>query len=148
MLKNDKLRHSLNITSEMKNALNQAIKQCPLSRIQIADRMNELMEEEGMEKGEVTTDMINSWTKDDPRRIIPIKFIPFFCRATNSILPLAALAQPMGVMVIGGKEIEVLELGFAELERLRVKQRKVVAMARLDLVDPEIKKMLLKDDDE
>jgi hypothetical protein len=147
MPQNDKLRHSLNVVFELKNALNQAIKQCPLSRIQIADRMNELMEDEGMEKGEVTTDMINSWTKDDPKRIIPTKLIPFFCKATNSILPLAALAKPMGAMVIDGKEIEVLELGFAELERLRVKQRKIVAMARLDLIDPEIKNMVLKDDE-
>jgi hypothetical protein len=147
MPKNDQLRHSLNVVFELKNALNQAIKQCPLSRIQIADRMNELMEEEGMGKGEVTTDMINSWTKEDPRRILPTKLIPFFCKATNSILPLVALAQPMGAMVIEGKDIEVLELGFAELERLRVKQRKVVAMARLDLIDPEIKNMVLKDDE-
>jgi hypothetical protein len=147
MSKNDQLRHSLNVVFELKNALNQAIKQCPLSRIQIADRMNELMEEEGMGKGEVTTDMINSWTKEDPRRILPTKLIPFFCKATNSILPLVALAQPMGAMVIEGKDIEVLELGFAELERLRVKQRKVVAMARLDLIDPEIKNMVLKDDE-
>jgi hypothetical protein len=147
MPKNDQLRHSLNVVFELKNALNQAIKQCPLSRIQIADRMNELMEEEGMGKGEVTTDMINSWTKEDPRRILPTKLIPFFCKATNSILPLVALAQPMGAMVIEGKDIEVLELGFTELERLRVKQRKVVAMARLDLIDPEIKNMVLKDDE-
>jgi hypothetical protein len=147
MSKNDQLRHSLNVVFELKNALNQAIKQCPLSRIQIADRMNELMEEEGMGKGEVTTDMINSWTKEDPRRILPTKLIPFFCKATNSILPLVALAQPMGAMVIEGKDIEVLELGFTELERLRVKQRKVVAMARLDLIDPEIKNMVLKDDE-
>ena len=147
MQKNDKLRQSLNVVFELKNALNQAIKQCTLSRIQIADRMNELIEDEGMGKAEVTADMINSWTKDDPKRIIPTRLIPFFCRATNSVLPLAALAQTMGAMVIEGKDIEVLELGFAELERLRVKQRKVVAMARLDLIDPEIKKMVLKDEE-
>ena len=147
MQRNDKLRHSLNVVFELKDGLNQAIKACPLSRIQIADRMNELMELEGMAKGEVTADTINSWTKDDPQRTIPTKLIPFFCKAANSILPLAALAQPMGAIVISGKEIEVLELGFAELERLRVKQRKIVAMARLDLIDPEIKNMVLKDDE-
>jgi hypothetical protein len=147
MQKNDKLRQSLNVVFELKNAMNQAIKQCTLSRIQIADRMNELIQDEGMGKAEVTADLINSWTKDDPKRIIPTRLIPFFCRATNSVLPLAALAQPMGAMVIEGKDIEVLELGFAELERLRVKQRKVVAMARLDLIDPEIKKMVLRDEE-
>ena len=144
---NDKSRHSLNVVHELKNAMNRAIKRCPLSRIQIAERMNELMGEEGMENGEVTADLINSWTKDDPKRIIPTKLIPFFCRATQSILPLVALAQPMAAMVIEGKDIEVLELGFAEMERLKVKQRKMFAAARLNLVGPEIRDMILNDED-
>jgi hypothetical protein len=146
MEKNDKSRHSLNVIHELKTALNQAIKRCPLSRIQIAERMNELMEEEGVENGEVTVDLINSWTKDDPKRIIPTKLIPYFCMATNSTLPLTALAQPLGAVVIEGEEIRILELGFSEMERLRVKQRKIFAAARLNLVGPEIKEIILNED--
>jgi hypothetical protein len=147
MKNTDSLRQSLNVVPDLKNALSQAIKKCPFSRIQIAERMNELMAEEGIQNGEVTADLINSWTKDDPKRIIPTKLIPFFCRATQSILPLVALAQPMGAMVIEGKDIEVLELGFAEMERLKVKQRKMVAVARLNLIGPEIKEMVLNDEE-
>ena len=136
MPENDKNYHSCNIIPGVKKALNLAIKRCPFSRIQIADRMNELLEEEGSEC-RITAEIINSWTKDDPARVIPLKLLPYFCKVTDSILPFAALVGSVGARVIQGSEIDVLELGFAELERLRVKQRKSSAMGRLGILEEE-----------
>jgi hypothetical protein len=123
---------SLNVTSDLKKALQRAIKDCGLSRIQIADRMNELLQKEGMDE-EVSLDVINSWTKDDPKRLIPTKFIPFFCEATSSILPIVAMARINGATVIKGELVQILEIGLAEYEKRRAKQREVAAWSRLGL---------------
>ncbi len=134
MPEKDKKVHSLNVIPDLKKALNVAIKNSPLSRVHIAEKMNELLEEEGSDF-RVSADMINSWTKDDPSRIIPLKILPHFCKVTDSILPIAALIRPLEAKVIRGPEIDVLNLGFAELERLRVKQRKSSAMGKLGLIE-------------
>jgi hypothetical protein len=128
-------QRSLTVASELKKAMNQAIKESGLSRPQLADRMNELLQEEGIEN-EVTTDIINSWTKDDPKRLIPTALITFFCKATKSFLPIVAIGKVVGAMVIGGRDLDFLELGIAEFEKSQAQQREVRAWANLGLKPP------------
>lgn len=126
---------SLNVSSELKKAMIQAIKESSLSRPQIVDKMNEFLQAEGLEE-DVSLDVLNSWTKEDPRRIIPTRLIPFFCKATHSIEPITALARVLGALVIQGDQLNLLELGIAEYEKIRAQQREARALSNLGIKLP------------
>ncbi len=128
-------KRSFNVAFRLKKALIQAIKDSTLSRDQIADRMNELIEEEGLQ-GNVTKALIDSWTKEDPKRSIPTLLIPYFCEATQCILPISAIAEGSGALVIGGKDLEFLELGMAEYQKHLATQRQVKAWLNLGINHP------------
>jgi hypothetical protein len=97
--------------------------------------MNEILQSEGLEE-EVSLDVLNSWTKEDPRRIMPTKLIPIFCKATNSIEPVAALARVLGALVIQGDQLHLLEIGIAEYEKQLAKQREIKAWVNLGINHP------------
>ncbi len=126
---------SLVVAFELKKAMNMAIKECGLSREQVADRMNELLQAEGL-KGEVTRDIINSWTKEDPRRLIPTGLITFFCAATHSVLPIVAIARELGALVVAGQDLDFLEIGRAEYEKQSAREREMRAWANLGINHP------------
>ncbi len=126
---------SFNVAFHLKKALIQAIKESTLSRDQIADRMNELLESEGL-SGDVTKAIIDSWTKEDPKRAIPTLLIPYFCEVTQSILPIATIAEAAGALVIGGKDLHLLELGMAEYQKHLATQRQVKAWLNLGINHP------------
>ena len=132
MDKAERGRKSLLAACELKKALIKAIKESGLSRDQIADCMNELLESEGL-PGDVTKAIIDSWTKEDPKRIIPTLLIPFFCEAAKSILPIVAIAETAGALVIGGRDLEFLELGKAEYEKHLAEQRQSRAWINLGI---------------
>jgi hypothetical protein len=128
-------KKNLNVAFQLKKALIQAIKESSLSRDQIADRMNELLESEGLH-GDVTKAIIDSWTKEDPKRSIPTLLIPFFCEVTQSILPIAIIAKAAGALVIGGNDLHLLELGISEYQKHLATQRQVQAWLNLGINHP------------
>ena len=126
---NNNIINSKAYIAELKKALNLAIKQSGLSRYQIADKMNELLL--GESRTEVTKEAIDSWTRSEEDKNIPIKYLPYFCMATNSILPIEAILRPLGLRAISGKKINLLELGEAEVLRLESERKRKIALLRL-----------------
>ncbi len=97
--------------------------------------MNDLLESEGLPRT-VTKAIIDSWTKENPARIIPTALITFFCEATKSILPIVAIAKVAGALVIGGKDLDLFELGMAEYQKHLASQRQLKAWINLGVNHP------------
>ena len=132
MIDNAKTPSFLEIVPHLKRALRQAIKDSGLSRDHIADRMHEILEVEGRSK-EITTAMINSWTKNEENRIPSLDLLPIFCHITQSLEPIRALIQPLGAKVIFGKQMNLLELGEALLMKRQAAKKENLALMRMGM---------------
>lgn len=111
---------SLDVAEKLRIALTQALKQCPLSRWEVAGKMSELLGQE------VSRFMLDAWTagsKEGHR--FPAEYLPAFCRATGSQEPLRMLAQAAGMFALPGPD--ALR---AEIKRLEEDERKVRAEKR------------------
>lgn len=120
----------LDPTSRIKSAMREALKDCGLSRDQVVDQINELAKREGMTTNgngqRVTVELLEKWVSPSAAgNRIPIQYLPMFCRVTGSLLPLRALAAPVGADVITGPDR--LKLAWAEAE---IAKRKTTAAAR------------------
>lgn len=78
---------SMRCVDEIKAQMNRGLKNCPLSRYEVAGRMSALLDEE------ISKAQIDSWTADSKDRHIPAEYIPVFCEATNYDGPLVAMNQ-------------------------------------------------------
>jgi len=109
---------ALNPVGDLKREMGLAAKKSGLSRQEICDRMNILIQVEGLrtkgKDGLVTLAMLDKWLAPEAlESIIPLKLLPVFCRVVGSLAPLQALAGPVGGMVIGGLEVVLLEMARA-----------------------------------
>jgi hypothetical protein len=112
-IENPSSEGSLNIKERIRCALNDALKQSPLSRHQVAGEMSHLL---GVE---VTKTTIDSWTaesKDGHR--IPAEYIPAFCKATDSYTALVILEEASGRFSMPGPEALRAQIQ-RSLERIR-----------------------------
>jgi hypothetical protein len=112
---------ALNPTDALKVAMNEAIKGSCLSREQIVDVMNRLAAAAGInhdgKNRHITPDILDKWcARGSIGHQIPVKYLPLFCQATGSLLPLEALASPLA-MVITGEDILLLK--WAQIEKNR-----------------------------
>ena len=87
----------------LRGALRAAIKECQLSRYQIAGQMSHLL------GADITKEQIDSWTRDSDipeaqRRHVPAEYLPAFCSATGSLLPIEVLGRASGVFVMPGPD--------------------------------------------
>lgn len=113
---------SLNPVGELKRELALAAKSSGLSRPQIVDQINTLI---GIERlrtkgkdGLVTLAMLDKWlAAEATESVIPLKLLPTFCRVTDSLGPLQALAAPLEAAVIGPAERILLEMAQAQETR-------------------------------
>lgn len=105
--------NGLNVDRTVKAAMNQAARECSLSREQIADAINKMMERHGISAcrgGTVSLNLLEKWLNvSDTSRHIPLRILPIFCAATGSRAPLQALADALGGRVIGGDEARLLD---------------------------------------
>ncbi len=110
---------SLNPVADLKLAMNRAARECGLSRAQLAERLNGLIAMSGLRTkgrdGLVTEAMLDKWLSQDPDGVIPLKLLPAFCAAADSLAPLQALAGPVGGLVIGPAEQLLLEMARAQM---------------------------------
>jgi len=105
----------MRIVDDLKTAMNEALKGCPLSRHQIAGQMSHLLDEE------ISKAMIDSWTAGTKMdRHIPAEYIPAFCAATGSNKPLEVLTSKVGLFAIEGPD--ALR---GEIQRIREEMRKL-----------------------
>ncbi len=107
---------TFNIDLQLRDAISRAIKECPLSRFQIAAKMSELL---GVE---VTKTMIDAWTAESREGInrFPACYLPAFCYVVGNLEPLRILADLLGVYVIEGKDALLTKLG-----RIKDQKRKL-----------------------
>ncbi len=112
---------ALNLREPLRFAMNRAIKNCNLSRHQIAGEMSHLI------GTEITKTMLDSWTAESkPQNRMPAEYIPAFCKATQSTAPLDVLNEAAGVFGLPGPDALRAEIQkFAEQERhARAEKRK------------------------
>jgi hypothetical protein len=113
----------------LKRALNLAVRESGLSRAQVADRLNEVLALEGLRtrgrEGAVSLALLEKWlAPGDQAAVMPAKFLPAFCRVTGSLLPLMALARPLGAEVIGPEDQVLLELARALMAERQAARRR------------------------
>jgi len=106
---------SLNVKERLRASLNAAIKQCNLSRHQIAGEMSHLI------GADITRTQIDSWTAESKElNRIPAEYVPAFCRATGSIEPMRIIAEAAGAFAMPGPDAIR-----SEVQRLREQARKI-----------------------
>jgi hypothetical protein len=89
----------LDIANKLRLALVAAIKQCSLSRPQIAGEMSHLL---GREVSKTTIDSWTAESKDGNR--IPAEYLPAFCRVTCDRAPIMLLAEKGDMFAMPGPE--------------------------------------------
>ena len=112
---------TLNIRDQLRRALNRSIKDCGLSRAQIAGEMSHLL---GVD---VTKSQIDAWTaesKDQYR--VPAEYLPAFCRVTESNESIEVITDAAGMFSMPGADALRSEIQkFTEMEsRARAEKRK------------------------
>ncbi len=90
---------SLDIDSELREAVSSDIKTCPLSRYQISARMSELTGQE------ITASMLYSWTAESKEKHrFPCQFLPAFVIATGGRRSFNVLSRRSGLFALPGPE--------------------------------------------
>ncbi|MBN1830263.1 MAG: hypothetical protein JW884_14115 [Deltaproteobacteria bacterium] len=90
---------SLDIDRQFRESVSAALKECPLSRYQVAARMSELT---GFD---ITKSMLDSWTAESKEQHrFPAIFLPAFCEATGRTTPLEMLGQSAKLFVMEGPD--------------------------------------------
>lgn len=96
-----------------------ALKNCPLSRWQVAARMSELS------GCDITKSMLDSWTAESKEQHrFPAIYLPAFCEAVGSSSPMNLLARPVGVFVLPGPEALRAEIQRIEEDILKKQTEK------------------------
>jgi hypothetical protein len=110
----------VNVERELRLAMGEAVKHCPLSIHQIAGEMSHLLGET------VTADMIYSWTSESKtKHQVWGSRLPAFCRVTGSRRPMEILVQASGMYCLPGPE--ALR---SEIQRLREEEQKAAKERR------------------
>lgn len=110
----------MNIAEELRLALVKAIKNCRLSRHQIAGELSHLL------GCEVTKTTIDTWTAESKEHHrIPAEYLPAFCAATGDLDPIRILAECGGMFAMPGRE--ALR---AEIQKYDEQERKARAEKR------------------
>ncbi len=110
---------SFDIDRQFREAISQALKNCPLSRWQVAARMSELT------GCEISKAMLDSWTAESKEaHRFPAIFLPAFCEAVGCSDPLRILGKMVGVFVLPGPEALRAEIHRIEEEINRKQNEK------------------------
>ena len=111
---------ALNIAEKLRLSLIRAIKDCHLSRHQIAGEMSHLL---GYEVSKTTIDTWTAESKEQHR--IPAEYLPAFCKTTGDLEPIRILAECGGMFAMPGPE--ALR---AEIQKYDEQERKARAEKR------------------
>ena len=113
---------SFDPVTRLKAAMRDALKACPSSRERVVSDMNELAALEGMtcngNAQKVSEPLLDKWVAaGSTAYVIPLRFLPIFCKVVGSSLPMQAMVAPLGLEIIGGEEKKLLEWARAEARR-------------------------------
>lgn len=91
-----------------------------LSREQVIFRMNELLPEA---ERPLTRRQLDSWTAHSKEYSeFPARYLPAFCAAVDSPLPLLVLARAIGRELVDAREARAKRLGEAQIEAARIRR--------------------------
>jgi len=103
----------MDIDRAFREKVSEVLRQCPLSRYQVAARMSELVGQD------ITKSMLDSWTAESKEQHrFPAVFLPAFCAAVGSTELLMMLGTPCGAFVLPGPEALRAEIKRIEEEIL------------------------------
>lgn len=107
----------------LRHAMSQALKECPLSREEVAASMGRILGDPSM-----SLHMLNRYTAEsaEDHRISVIRFLAFV-RATGANWLLDRIAEPLGCIVMEGEEALLAERGRVrqQIESLRAVEREL-----------------------
>lgn len=112
---------SFGFSLELRNLLSQALKECPLSRAEIAGRMTALMYGDAGD-GEITLTMLNSWTRSADAWRFPLEALPAFVEATGAVWLLDRIAERCGCKILVGEQALLAQLGAIALKKRRLSE--------------------------
>ncbi len=129
--KTDRLK-KLDIKKEVKAAMRQALKECDLSRDEVADRMTGIMGMLGIKtpgnSKRITKHILEKWVAEEAPHIIPFTLLPVFCYVVGSYLPLQVAAKSLGLEIINSEDQKILAWAKAEIaKRQMIKKAKRLA---------------------
>lgn len=124
-------------SSALMAAMREVIRNSPLSRPQIAERMTELCKSAGISSGDnelkVSVARIDAWVaKSKLSNQIPLKMLHLFCRAVGSNMPLEVYVQAfVGARLITEEQYQKLLWAEKEIQMRRAKKeaKKLAQMA-------------------
>ena len=125
------LRPPLDPTQAVKRALKAALGRSNLSRDQVADRVNELAEAEGLGR-RITKPILDSWVKPGSERLPGPAWLVILCHVLDDFTPIKALAECAGLQVIGPKDQTLLAWAKAEETKRRADRRARAALLSLE----------------
>lgn len=114
-------RTTMNVIKPFKLALGDDAKASGMSREQIVERMNDLADRHGLvlvhgNGRRLTIETFEKWLNPgDLGRMMPLKALPAFCAATGRCSAFSAVAEPLGLKVIGEREQKLLAWAEAKL---------------------------------
>lgn len=123
------------IIDRLRSAIRAAIKNCLLSRYQIAGEMSNLLGET------ITKEMLDSWTRESdeingrPGRHVPAEYLPAFCQTTGCNDPIVILGRMAGVFVLPGPEAlraEIRKLDERILEAKASRRRRIMFLKEIE----------------
>lgn len=118
---------ALDIDSELRAALAEDIKACPLSRYQIAARMSELI------NTEITKSQIDHWTADSHvLHRVPAGYLAAFAVATGGRRAIETVARHAGLFALPGPEALGAEIQSLDeqIKKLKDQKRSRLALRR------------------
>ena len=126
----------LNVRESLRISLVCAIKNCKLSRHQIAGEMSHLL---GVE---ITKTTIDAWTAESkPQHRFPAEYLPAFCRATGCTEPLEVIGEAAGIFALPGPDALRAEIQkYSEQERAARSERRRREMFLKELEHGKVKK--------
>ena len=125
---------SLDVDAELRHAISEDIKKCPMSRYQVAARISELVGHE------ITAGMLNNWTAEaHEMHRFPCQYLPAFVVATGGRKAFECLSRRAGLFALPGPEALRAEIGKLDeqIEGLkREKEKRKIFLKEIDRTDP------------
>lgn len=121
------------VVAEVKDAMNQAVRDSGYSREQVVDLVNGLAVRHRVKlvsKGGLTKDTLDKWLNvEDESRVPSIKGLVFFCGVLETVKPIEAMIQFLGGQIIHDDDIPLLDWAklYQKTKAHKAKMRKLEA---------------------
>jgi hypothetical protein len=126
---------SYNVTPRLKAAMREALRQSPLSREQIVDKMKVLASHEGLNGGRgstITVANLDAWVSETKPNLISVNLLPLFCHVTNDTGPMRVLMAPLGGEIVDQKDKQLLEWARIEMQAKALAKRRKKVLSEIE----------------